>query len=221
MRFILVRHPETVALQQNLIYGRTHSDLSEHGISTMEWVADMLEKENPLAIYSSPQKRALVLAEAIASRHPGLEIATDERIMEMACGIYEQMTFEEALESDPEGARAFLERFGEYRPEGGENFEDVKRRSAPFIKDIIARGLEEDCEDRPIIVVSHAMTIRSMLSNIFGIELAKMWNLRISPSCIINISYDPEFEFAMLSGLCHPENQKDRNLRSFLRNRRK
>ncbi len=220
MKIILIRHPETVALKKNLIYGQSHSDLSEQGIATIEWVVRMLEKENLFAIYSSPQKRALILAEAIASRHPGLEIAVDDRIMEMACGIYEQMTFEEALESDPEGARAFLERFGEYRPERGENFEDVKRRSAPFIKDIITRGLEENCEDRPMIVVSHAMTIKSMLSNVFGIELAKMWHLRISPSCIIEISYNPEFEFAELTGLRHPENQKDRNLRSFLRDRR-
>ena len=204
MKLLLIRHPKTVALEKRIIYGRSESPLTQEGTASIAWAAELLKDKDLAALYCSPQERARVLAEGIAKEHPGLQVQIDERICELHCGIYEQMTFEEALATDPEDANKFVYEFGFHRPRGGENFEDVKKRTGPFLEDLAAVAGKEGYDERPIAVVSHAMAIRSMISHMTGYGLNDIWHIDIQPTGILEFDYQPEHKFGQLISMTGP-----------------
>jgi alpha-ribazole phosphatase len=205
LKFIFVRHPETEALANKIIYGQTHSPYTKKGELSVPWVSEQLEGEDVKLIYSSPLDRAKTLAEGIAGRHPGQSVHVDDRLKEMSVGIFEQMTFQEADAAHPLHARPFLEDFGNYRVPGSELFSEVRERVSDFLKDVLRREDEEGKEEhpeRPVIVVSHAMAIRGALAYLFDAELSDLWHLRINPASIIRVKYKEGF--AQLTGMSDP-----------------
>ncbi len=204
MKILLIRHPVTEALQKRIIYGRSDSPLTAEGFASIGWAAELLRETGLAALYCSPQERARLLADGIAEKHPGLPVQIDERICELHCGIYEQMTFDEALAADPEDARKFAEEFGFHRPRGGENFEDVKARTKPFLEDLWAQSGKEGYDERPVAVVSHAMAIRSMISHMLGYGLNDIWHIDIQPTGILEIDYDVENKWGRIVSMIGP-----------------
>ena len=208
MKLFLIRHPQTEALQKKIIYGQSESPLTPEGEASIAWVSEKLKTLDLFALYSSPQQRAKRLADGIAQHHPGIAVITDERIREMHCGIYEQMRIEELLTLDDEDAKQFLAEFGVHRPKGGENFEDVKARTASFLEDMKALSAGKDCGERPIAVVSHAMAIRSMLSHLLDYPLRDIWHFDLQPSVILEIEYGRGWQgqgFARLIAMSGPK----------------
>ena len=205
MRLILVRHPETEALKNRIIYGRTESPLTKEGAASIAWAAEKLAGVDLAALFCSPQERARVLAEGIAEKHPGLPVRIDERICELHCGIYEQMTFDEALAADPEDAQKFANEFGFHRPKGGENFEDVKARTGPFLKELEELARKEGYNERPVAVVSHAMAIRSMISHLLGLGLNDIWHFHLQPTGMMEIDYSEKDRWGRLISMTAPD----------------
>jgi len=205
MRVFLVRHPETEALKNKIIYGNSESPLTDRGTRSIGWAARTLRKVDLGALYCSPLQRCRVLADAICEGRPGLVPIIDERIRELDCGIYEQMTFEQAVAVDQEDATKFLYEFGVHRPRGGENFEDVKARTGPFLDGLAEASKQEGYDGRPIAVVSHAMAIRSMISHLFGYPLEDIWHFDIQTTGILEIEFDTEHRFGRLISLKGPD----------------
>ena len=205
MKLILIRHPETEALKKRIIYGRSESPLTPEGVASIDWAAELLRETDLASLYCSPQERARLLAEGIAKKHPGLPVRIDERICELHCGIYEQMTFDEALAADPEDAHKFVYEFGFHRPRDGENFEDVKARTGPFLKELAAVSGKEGYNGRPVAVVSHAMAIRSMISHLLGYGLNDIWHFHIQPTGMLEIDYDEENSWGQLISMTAPD----------------
>ena len=205
MKLLLIRHPATEALEKRIIYGRTESPLTKEGVASIAWAAGKLAGVDLAALFCSPQARAKVLAEGIAEKHPGLPVQIDGRISELHCGIYEQMTMEEATALDPEDSHKFIYEFGFHRPRGGENFEDVKARTGPFLEDITELSRKEGYNERPIAVVSHAMAIRSMISHLLGYGLNDIWHFHIQPTGMLEIDYDEKERWGRLVSMTAPE----------------
>lgn len=205
MKLLLIRHPATEALNKRIIYGRSESPLTAEGTASIAWAAQKLKDLDLAALYCSPQERARLLADGIAREHPGLAVRIDERICELHCGIYEQLTMEEAMAADPEDAHKFIYEFGFHRPKGGENFEDVKARTGPFLKDVTEEFGKEGYNERPVAVVSHAMAIRSMLSHLFGYGLNDIWHFHLQPTGMLEIDYDVENQFGSLVSMTAPD----------------
>ncbi|MBR5641498.1 MAG: histidine phosphatase family protein [Firmicutes bacterium] len=205
MKLLLIRHPATEALKKRIIYGRSESPLTAEGVASIIWAAQKLKDLDLAALYCSPQERARLLADGIAKEHPGLPVRIDERICELHCGIYEQLTMEEAMAADPEDAHKFIYEFGFHRPRGGENFEDVKARTGPFLKDVTVEFGKEGYNERPIAVVSHAMAIRSMISHLLGYGLNDIWHFHLQPTGMLEIDYDVENQFGSLVSMTAPD----------------
>ncbi len=205
MKFIFVRHPETEALVHRIIYGQTHSPYTEKGKKSVDWVKAELASEKISAIYSSPMERTRTLADAIASAHRGISVQPDERIKEMAVGIFEQMSVTDAEAAHPEHLRPFLDDFGNYRAPGSELFSEVKSRVSDFLKEVIHKedsAGKEEYPERPIVVVSHSMAIRGALAFLFDVSLSDLWHIRINPAAIIKVQYRDGF--AILDGMKDP-----------------
>ena len=134
MKLIFVRHPETQANVDRIIYGRTQSEYSERGKKSIPWVVDYLKNTKIDYIYASPLNRTKLLAEAIVTQHDNTEIVFEDRLMEMSFGVFENMSNLEAQSKYPSEYESFMASYSQYKIPEGEAFFEVKDRAVEFIK---------------------------------------------------------------------------------------
>jgi broad specificity phosphatase PhoE len=143
----LVRHGE-VENPKGVIYGRLPGyNLSERGRRQAELAAQRLADRDIGALWASPLERAQETAAAIAEPHPGLEIVTDDRIIESGT----------AIEGMGKNLRAFLmsprlwwSLRNPWGPSWGERFSEIKVRMLEAIEDAT-----REAGGREVVIVSH------------------------------------------------------------------
>ena len=143
----LVRHGE-VENPKGVIYGRLPGfHLSERGRRQAEAAAERLADRSIGAIWASPLERAQETAKAIASRHSGIEIVTDDRLIESDSTVEGVGRSALALLRNPKRWWHFRNPWG---PSWGERFVDIKARMMSAIEEAhsAADGLET-------VIVSH------------------------------------------------------------------
>ena len=94
MKLILVRHGETAWNRDGVVQGRKDIELSELGRQQAELVALALKDEPIEGIYSSPLKRALETARAVARYHQAPP-EVDACLMELDAGELDGLTYQE------------------------------------------------------------------------------------------------------------------------------
>lgn len=201
MRLIFIRHPETQANVNKLIYGRSESDYSEAGRTSILWVVEQMRNLDFDVMYASPSKRTTFLAEQIAKDHNFTDIRSEERILEMHCGIFENMSNGEAKKKYEKEYDALINNYTHYVIPQGESFKMVRDRVKLFLEEIFQKHSKE----QTIVFVTHSMVIRSALSYLLKIDLDDIWHIKIDPASIVDIHY--ESEFAMLQGLRAPSSK--------------
>lgn len=143
----LVRHGE-VENPKGVIYGRLPGyHLSERGRKQAEAAADRLAEADLGVLWASPLERAQETAQAIGSRHPGIEIVTDERIVESGTTVEGVGRSALAFLRSPRHWWHFRNPWG---PSWGESFNDIRARMLAAIEDAV-----EQADGREVAVVSH------------------------------------------------------------------
>lgn len=143
----LVRHGE-VENPKGVIYGRMPGyHLSERGQKQAEAAADRLADADLGVLWASPLERAQETAQAIGSRHPGIEIVTDERIIESGTTIEGLGRSAMAFVRSPRHLWHFRNPWG---PSWGESFDDIRARMMAAIEDAV-----EQAAGKEVAVVSH------------------------------------------------------------------
>lgn len=150
MEIILVRHAST-AWSGVRYCGISDPPLSPTGLAEARRLAAALAGELPPAarLISSPSRRALATASAIADavRLPGVEL--DDRWREADVGSAEGRTFDELSALAPEVAAALVSGELEIDWPGGESHGALAARVAAAWADVLAQG-------RLTVVVTHA-----------------------------------------------------------------
>ena len=143
----LVRHGE-VENPKGVIYGRMPGyHLSERGRKQAEAAADRLADADLGVLWASPLERAQETAQAIGSRHPGIEIVTDERIIESGTTVEGVGRTAMAFLRSPRHWWHFRNPWG---PSWGESFNDIRARMMAAIEDAV-----EQADGKEVAVVSH------------------------------------------------------------------
>ena len=143
----LVRHGE-VENPKGVIYGRMPGyHLSERGRKQAEAAADRLADADLGVLWASPLERAQETAQAIGSRHPGIEIVTDERIIESGTTVEGVGRSAMAFLRSPRHWWHFRNPWG---PSWGESFNDIRARMMAAIEDAV-----EQAGGKEVAVVSH------------------------------------------------------------------
>jgi broad specificity phosphatase PhoE len=143
----LVRHGE-VENPKGVIYGRLPGyHLSKRGEAQAEAAADRLADREIGAIWASPLERAQETAAAIGSRHPQIEIVTDERLIESDSTVEGVGRTLGALLRSPKHWWAFRNPWG---PSWGEKFVDIKARMLSAIEEA-----NEAVGGAELVIVSH------------------------------------------------------------------
>jgi broad specificity phosphatase PhoE len=180
MRLIVIRHGQTACNVENIWHGWDECELTEAGLAQAQSAAERLASEPIAAVYSSPSRRALQTAEAVAERH-GLTPVIDPRLRERNAGEFEGVPVDEVVRRRP---AVFEERNADYwnwRPPGGESFRQVLERSLSVVD-----GMRTEHAGETVALVTHMGPARVLLSELGHISMDETYQMEF-PSTGITV----------------------------------
>ena len=136
-------------------------------------LGEYLGQEKIDFIYSSPLKRAVETARAIAGRRK-LEVNAVENLTEFHFGDWQGLSRREVAEKYSELYRDWLDTPEQVKIPGGESLEDVRQRAVPFVEDAIMR-----CGEGRIVFVSHRVVNKVLVCALLGLDMSHFWNIKI------------------------------------------
>lgn len=165
-QLILVRHAETQANTENRWQGQRHDGiLTPQGRRQIERVARRLEaeREEIVALYTSPLGRALQTAQSIGAAIDQ-EPRIDPDLQEMDFGELDSLTWDEIVEQHPDFYAAWQKRDDiELAWPGGERRRDFRARVIGSLDRILARHTEER-----VVVVAHGGSLRVGIAHLLA-----------------------------------------------------
>jgi broad specificity phosphatase PhoE len=148
----LLRHGE-VHNPQGVLYGRRDGfHLSDLGNRMAERIAASIGDRDITHLVASPLERAQETARPLAAAR-GLEIATDERVIESTT-VFEGMSFGEGAMTLVKRPRLWKHLRNPFTPSWGEPYDDIAARMLAAVED--ARAAAEGHE---AVIVSHQLPI--------------------------------------------------------------
>jgi phosphoserine phosphatase len=166
----LVRHGATDAnlLRPYVLQGRGMDlPLNDRGRRQAQSVRKLFEGTAIAAVYSSPLRRALETAQAIAEPHR-LDVATVDALIECDVGRWEGMAWEQIRREFPQEYEDFQRDQSQFPYLGGETYRDVSLRALPAVADLLERHA-----GRSVVAVAHNVVIRACVATLLGISLAR------------------------------------------------
>ena len=164
MRLLLVRHGETEGNVSRRLQG-ADDPLTERGRrQASEIAAHLSGRDDVVALYASPYRRALDTARAIG-KTLGLEPETRPALAELDVGRAVGYRFEEWAEEFPEEAERFREEGADYAWPGGESGRDLGVRTEAEMDRILERHRGKA---GAVVVVSHGGTLAWIIAHLLG-----------------------------------------------------
>ena len=180
MQVHLVRHGHHPLLGRLLCGRRVEAGLDDIGHAQSDLVGRQLSRFRPVAVQSSPRRRTLQSAAAIA-RHCRTAVEVVDAVDEIDMGCWTGQEFT-ALEADPAWVE-WNERRGSAVPPGGESMSNLQRRVVGHLEQLRAENT-----DAVIAIVSHAEPIRAALMYYLGIPLDKFFEVTVDPASISTLT---------------------------------
>lgn len=198
LRIILVRHGESSWNEEGRVQGFRDTELSEKGKQQAQLVAQALSEEKITAVYSSPLKRALDTARAIAQVHH-LEVDTDTDLKEINLGELEGLTLDELRSQHSEFLRQWAEGKSSYRMPGGESLAELQERAWEAIQRIV-----QSHPQGVIVITSHTFTNLVIICRALELELSHFRRLKQDVAAINILDYEESgFSLKLLNDTCH------------------
>jgi len=168
---ILVRHGETEWNVQEIFRGRIDVELSETGVRQAELLAEYLSGVKIDAVYSSPLKRALNTAQAIASYH-NLKVEIAPRLIDFGYGKWQGLPHQEVKRRYKKLYNEWLGNPHLVKMPGGEILNDVRERALTVVDEVIAK------HEGTIVLVSHRVVNKVLICALLGLGNSHFWNIR-------------------------------------------
>lgn len=150
---LVVRHRQSTYNVDRIFTGRADPPLSDEGVATAAVLAARVAPMGFDAIVASPALRARQTADAVAAVS-GLDVVTDDRLLEHDVPAWEGLTREEIDERWPGAWTAWKERLELLTP-GAEPWADMEAR-------VTAALLDHGVRWRRVLVVAHAGVLRAL-----------------------------------------------------------
>ena len=184
MKLYIIRHGQTDWNVLGKIQGRQDIPLNETGRRQAACLAKGMEHRPVTMIFSSPQKRALETAQAIADSH-AVQVTQLSWLVEIGYGTWEGRTGEDIMTTDRELYNAWWEHPATVAPPGGETLNQVDGRCAAAW-DYIKAHMTGDAA-----VVAHGGTLAHFIVHLLkGQPDAE--EIVVGNASITTVEYDPE-----------------------------
>lgn len=197
-RLLLIRHGETDNNAEGRAQGRRDVPLNARGLAQAEALATAIDE--PLAaVVSSPTSRARATAAPLAARH-ALTAREDSRLVELDFGELDGLLPSEFAKRAPE----FLARWRVDDPEhlrmpGGETMGEARARMLAAVHEIAA-----ECDGGSVVVVSHQLAIKALLTHALGAPLSAFRGLQLDPGSlsVVEVRLDTPWTVLRLNERC-------------------
>lgn len=193
--YLMMRHGESESNAAGILNSDPNkkNPLTEKGREQVRRATEELKDKTIGYIYVSPLMRAQETAHIVADTlHINTDrIITDPRLDEIGVGVYEGKPVAEYNVEFPNTMKEFIR-----KPEGGENWSDVKRRAGEFLYDI-----ESKHKGSTILIISHGDTTWLMQAAADGISkeqtlasLGEMGNAEIRTMDFVPLPVNGDYE---------------------------
>ena len=179
---ILVRHGETEWNVQEVFRGRIDIELNETGLRQAELLAEYLSGIKLDAVYSSPLKRALNTAQAIASHHK-LEVKISPGLIDFDFGKWQGLSHQEIKRRYKKLYVQWLENPHLIRMPDGESLNGVRKRALGVVNEVVAK------HEGTIVLVSHRVVNKVLICALLGLDNSHFWNIRQDTCGITTFNY--------------------------------
>jgi broad specificity phosphatase PhoE len=169
-----VRHGQTAVNRSGRLQGRTDPALTPLGVAQAGRLAALLASEAPVAVRTSPLRRAATTAEAIAAS-AGVAVEPDDRLVELDYGDWDERVIADIPRADWDRWRADPA----FAPPGGESLRDVSDRVAAFCDEHLAEGL--------VVAVSHVSPIKAAVAWALHADETASWRMHLDLASITRI----------------------------------
>lgn len=180
---ILARHGETEWNVEEVFRGRIDIELNETGRRQAELLAESLSELKIEAVYSSPLKRALNTARAIARRQR-LEVEVSPGLIDCDFGQWQGLPLREVREKDKELYRQWAESPQLVKIPGGESLDEVRERALGMVNEVMAE------HGGRVVLVSHRVVNKVLICALLGLDNSHFWNIRQDVGGITFFSYE-------------------------------
>lgn len=167
-----MRHGQTEWNRVERFRGRADLSLNETGVKQAEAAAASLRGQQVAAIYSSPLKRAIQTADAIALQLK-LRVQPLEGLIDIDFGSFQGLSAEEARKKDNKLLIMWLEKPHLARFPKGESLDIVRRRVLAAVD-----GLAAKHKDQTVIMVSHKVVCQVLMCAMLGLDNSHFWQVR-------------------------------------------
>lgn len=182
---ILARHGETEWNVKEVFRGRIDVDLNETGIKQAELLAKYLRGSRIEAVYSSPLKRALKMAEMIATYHQ-LEVMVAPSLIDFDFGEWQGLSHQEVKDKYEGLYTEWLKNPHRVRIPAGESLNEVSRRAMGVVRDVIAKY------SGTVVLVSHRVVNKVLICALLGLDNSHFWNIKQDVGAITIFTYKNE-----------------------------
>ncbi len=155
-RFYLVRHGQTDWNQEKRMQGQHETDLTPLGKKQAIALGERLEDIEFDLVYSSPQRRAMETTRLILGKRQ-IPIIPDDALKEILMGDWQGILIEDLMEEYPEEIDLFWHHPEQYRREGCETYDDVRKRAGQFMERTAAEN-----PGKNILVVTHGALLKTL-----------------------------------------------------------
>jgi broad specificity phosphatase PhoE len=197
---ILVRHGQTVLQAAARYSGQQDTPLTPLGERQQELLRARLLRETIGRVVSSDLARCRVLAEAVAADH-GLEAEPEPALREASFGVWEGLTYGEAMAHDRQAMVAFNRDTARVAPPGGESLAVLAARAIPALEACLRAHKQRE---GALLLVCHGGTLQALLSHLLAIPLERHWTMRVDNAAVSILDIYPMGAIvAVLNDTCH------------------
>lgn len=196
-KIYFVRHGQTKANRNGLIFGQWDLPLNQIGIKQAKKAASRLVSKGRFqtchnnkinSIICSPLKRTCQTAKIIRSAFiragfkPAPTIIIDKNLIEKSEGIWQKHTYWDLKTFDPKNFKKWIKDPYRTRPPKGESVLDLLKRMKKFHNTVLKKY-----KGKNIIVVTHSGPIRAFILHILNANPNKFWYFKTETGAITEI----------------------------------
>ena len=195
-KIFLIRHGTTEQNEQKRYCGVTDTCLSSHGLGQAQLLGRFLSEEKITSIYSSPLKRSLATADAIAQLH-GTKVRALQGLSEIDFGKWEGLAFDEIQIRYPAQISEWIESPNAFVFPGGESVKDFRGRVLDSLNEILE-------EDGNTVIVGHGGSLRFIICHLCGWGMNCLHSFELDPASVTVLEqYDESTIIRVLNDTCH------------------
>ncbi len=185
-KIYFVRHGQTKANKNKLIFGQWNISLNETGKLQAKQagkkLSKLVKKENISCIIASPLKRTKETAKIIGQITGIKKIIFYPELIEKSEGLWEKKTYWQVRKDDSKNYYQWAQDPYNRKPPGGESVLDLQKRIKTFYT-----KLQKDFYGRNVIVVSHSGPIRMFILNMLNSNIKNYWRLKVENGSITEV----------------------------------